>query len=166
MELAAIEGGLRQELRVKSVQDLEGFPSGSYSEFLTQYRTGRVQVHTKYDHSAFHVLASSGHRLIHYVLTGSPVLVSSCSGFRFDYPVELLAFTWHSVGLLGPSFRHSRPHEKFWLRVTYHCRRAGTLQLFPGEPYHSLRPRCLCGTKLSNGRRSATMRFDHKRGRW
>lgn len=76
MELAAIEVGLRQELGVKSVQDLEGFPSASYSEFLTQYKAGRLQVHTKYDHSAFHVLASSGHRLMHYVLTGSPVLVS------------------------------------------------------------------------------------------
>jgi len=76
MELAAIEAALREELLARSVQDLKGFPSINYSEFLTQHRAGRLQVLTRDNPSAFQVLASSGQRIMHYILTGSPVLVS------------------------------------------------------------------------------------------
>lgn len=76
MELTALEATLRERLPTTSVQKLEGFPCGSYSEFLTEHRSGRLRVLTAYDNRAFEAIASGGELVMHYLLTWSPALVS------------------------------------------------------------------------------------------
>ena len=76
MDLAAIEASLRERLPTGSIQNLEGFPSDSYSDFLTQHRAGQLKVLTAYDSGAFQVLASRGRLTMHYILTWSPAVVA------------------------------------------------------------------------------------------
>ncbi len=78
MELAALEAALHEKLSVSSVQNLDGFPCGSYSDFLTEHKSGQLQVLTAYDQDAFNAIASGGERIMHYLLTWSPALVSVC----------------------------------------------------------------------------------------
>jgi hypothetical protein len=76
MQLAALEVALLEKLSLTTVQGIEGFPCSNYSAFLMERQAGRVQVLTRYDPDAFHMLASGIERFMHYLLTSSPILVS------------------------------------------------------------------------------------------
>ena len=76
MDMFAIESALREKLPTCFVQDLEGFPSDSYSTFLAQHKTGQLHLLTAYDSDAFNLLATRAELTMHYILTWSPALVS------------------------------------------------------------------------------------------
>jgi len=76
MDLFAVESALREKLPNRSVQNLEGFPSNSYSDFLIQHKARQLHLLTAYDPEAFNLLATPAELTIHYILTWSPALFS------------------------------------------------------------------------------------------
>jgi hypothetical protein len=110
MDLFEVESVLREKLSVHSVQDLEKFPSDSYSNFLTQHKTGQLRLLTTYDSEAFNLLATRAEMSMHYILTWSPALVSivlvatSIAQWNFylllGIPLALLGFLFTTPGLI------------------------------------------------------------------
>jgi hypothetical protein len=76
-DLAQIDEALRQKLSIRSVTALEGFPCGSYRDFVERAKNGSLEILTAFNPSAVPCLGSSGERAMYYVLTWSPALVSA-----------------------------------------------------------------------------------------
>ena len=110
MDLFDVESFLREKLSVHSVQDLELFPSDSYSSFLAQHKAGRLRLLTTYDSDTFNLLATRAELLLHSILIWSPVLVSvvlvvaSIVEWNFclllGIPLALLGFLLTTPGLM------------------------------------------------------------------
>jgi hypothetical protein len=110
MNLAAIESTLRKELPARSVQDIEGFPCGGYSDFLRQRKSGQLRVLTTYDPDAFGVLATPIQLTINLLLSWAPALLSlallMASFFQWNFwlllgiPLALLGFLLTTPGLM------------------------------------------------------------------
>jgi hypothetical protein len=73
--LKDVEAKLTASLPVHSVGKLEGFPYATYSEFLDDYRKGKVIVKAVYDLKALNKLATKGEFLVNFILASGAFIV-------------------------------------------------------------------------------------------